>query len=365
MNHHPTSALLASLALLAAPAVRGATVPPAMDAWQPAEHQDVELQGPTRGGLPEAAAGPLRVQGDHGAVAFRSVRVKPIAPVAAAGGGYAWEQTPVSLALLKGGKTIWRLMFDPKASKSAFHPLASVDGEVLTAFRPQDHPWHRGLWFSWKFINGLNYWEEDPNTGIAEGLCEITSTKVTTHPDFSAAIRIGVSYHPPGKPALLTEVRTLKVAAPDANGCYVIDWTSVFTTGAEAVELNRTPPKASGGVDWGGYAGLSLRFPTGIEGWSFSTSEGAADAAAGNAKNARWADFSSATAGVAIFDHPQNLRYPTPWYLNQSLPFFSPAVLFNEPLNLVPGQAFTLRYRVLVHRGAAHGDVAAHTWERP
>jgi hypothetical protein len=24
---------------------------------------------------------------------------------------------------------------------------------------PADHPWHRGVWFSWKYLSGVNYWE--------------------------------------------------------------------------------------------------------------------------------------------------------------------------------------------------------------
>lgn len=39
-------------------------------------HENVELPGATRGGLqPEKATGPLRIQGDHGAVAFRNIRI--------------------------------------------------------------------------------------------------------------------------------------------------------------------------------------------------------------------------------------------------------------------------------------------------
>lgn len=39
-------------------------------------HEDVELSGPTRGGAgKEKATGPLRIQGDHGAVAFRNIKV--------------------------------------------------------------------------------------------------------------------------------------------------------------------------------------------------------------------------------------------------------------------------------------------------
>lgn len=39
-------------------------------------HENLELFGPTRGGLePEVAVGPLRIQGDHGTVAFRNIRI--------------------------------------------------------------------------------------------------------------------------------------------------------------------------------------------------------------------------------------------------------------------------------------------------
>lgn len=41
-------------------------------------HENVELQGPTRGavGGNEVAAGPLRIQGDHGAVAFKNISIQ-------------------------------------------------------------------------------------------------------------------------------------------------------------------------------------------------------------------------------------------------------------------------------------------------
>lgn len=41
--------------------------------------QNVNLHGPTRVGYePEKAAGPLRLQGDHGPVAYRNVRIRPL-----------------------------------------------------------------------------------------------------------------------------------------------------------------------------------------------------------------------------------------------------------------------------------------------
>jgi hypothetical protein len=43
-------------------------------------HENVEVTGPTRGGSPEEEkpTGPIRLQGDHGAVAYRNLRVKEL-----------------------------------------------------------------------------------------------------------------------------------------------------------------------------------------------------------------------------------------------------------------------------------------------
>ena len=46
-------------------------------------HEDVSLRGPTRGGAPgEVASGPLRLQGDHGPVAYRNIRIRRLEPAA-------------------------------------------------------------------------------------------------------------------------------------------------------------------------------------------------------------------------------------------------------------------------------------------
>jgi hypothetical protein len=43
-------------------------------------HKNVEVDGPTRAAMdrPEAPAGPLMLQGDHGPVAYRNIRVRPL-----------------------------------------------------------------------------------------------------------------------------------------------------------------------------------------------------------------------------------------------------------------------------------------------
>ncbi len=274
--------------------------------------------------------------------------------------GYRWRQTKTSLALLKDGKIVWRLNHDKSKGKPFFDPVCPTDGTQLTWDRPPDHPWHHGLWFSWKHINGLNYWEEDRETGFSEGRNELVAVKAVPHDDYSAEIEMTLSYHPPDKPTVLTETRTVNITAPDSDGGYRMDWTATFTADGKDVIFDRTAIAGEPqGKAWGGYAGLSVRIAKDISQWQVINSKGEEDMQA-HGKPARWMDFSGQTAdgkaaGIAIFDHRQNLRHPSPWYVsvNANVPFgyFGPAILFNEPYTLRAGRSLTLRYRVQVHPG--------------
>ena len=277
---------------------------------------------------------------------------------------WSWAKSETSLALQRQGKTVWQLVADPKRPKSYFHPLATVEGEVLTALEPSDHRWHRGLWWSWKFINGVNYWEENPKTGVSEGVTELTRADLVPGDGFKARAELHFRYHPVDKPVVMTEVRRFEMSAPDQEGTYSIDVTTVFTAGSDVVTLDRTPPPASGGPEYGGYGGLSLRFPRDLQGWVFRSSEGIRNAAEGHGRAARWVDLSGPTAGIAMFDHPGNLRHPQSWYLSDkaSLLFFNPAPLFHQPLELAANSTVTLRYRVLVHSKPVSAEKLETAW---
>ncbi|MBT8045087.1 MAG: PmoA family protein [Verrucomicrobiae bacterium] len=279
----------------------------------------------------------------------------------------SWQQSPTSLALVHGEQILWRLVADPKDPKPYIHPLRTMKGKELTAFRPKDHPWHHGLWWSWKFINGVNYWEENPKTHKSAGCTELLSAKFQTAGDFSATADLSLSYHLPDGPSLMTEQRQLKISAPDQEDAYWIDWTSVFNAGEKGVLLGRTPlPGEAGGKSYGGYAGLSARLVLDPEGWDIRSNHGRISAKGFHGKTACWVDFSSKGAGITIFDHPKNLRTPSPWYIHDRKPmsFFSPSILYKQSLTLAAGESLTLRYRILVHtRPMTHGQLEAKSRE--
>jgi hypothetical protein len=292
---------------------------------------------------------------------------------------YSWNQTEGALALLNHGRVVWQFNYGADQPKPYFHPVGLMDGTVLTAPSPADHPWHRALWFSWKMLNGVNYWEEDRATGKAQGLTEVRSAKPSHHADGSARFELELSYHPPGNPPVLTEERVIEVGAPDERGAYRIDWSGTFAAGEKDVLLQ-------GGTAGGGYAGLSVRVSQASGDWVLINSEGQRDVPTdsnpgnkgGLALNthghrARWADLSlvdtttKQPAGIAILAHPANPRHPPPWHNILSaggrFGYFSPAMLWSEPFTLPAAQRFTLRYRILVHPGRGQPAVLEKEWQ--
>ena len=158
-------------------------------------------------------------------------------------------QTNVAIALLNHGRMVWEHVHDGKIGKP-YMRFGLLDGTELTRPWPipkgyprSDHPWHRALWWSWKRINGVNYWEEN-QTGT-----EPTEIKIVTHRDGSAQIALTISYHRPHEAPVVFEDRTLAVSAPDAAGSYFIDWQAAFTPAA----------KDDVRFDQNSYGGLALR----------------------------------------------------------------------------------------------------------
>jgi hypothetical protein len=260
-------------------------------------------------------------------------------PPASEAPGYSWRRTDTTLALLRGTNVVWQSVADRAQGKPYFHPLATPGGVVVSDLRPADHRWHRALWSSWKIINGLLYWDEDPKTGRSQAATDALNWTAEPRPDGSARLNFSVSYHPWEGMPVLTEKRVVEVSAPTRNG-YILDWVATFTAVTNVV-LDRTAA---------GYAGFSLRLGPEQRKWTFTDSEGRLGQAAIHGQTARWVKLSAGTnaPAVAIFDHPDNPRHPARWYVDQSMPYFSPAPLFERPLEMAAGQEMTFRHRVFV-----------------
>ena len=82
---------------------------------------------------------------------------------------------------------------------------------------------------------------------------------------------------------------------------------------------------------------------------------GATDEAGCWSKPSHWMDYygpvGDEIAGFAVFDHPDNFRYPTTWH-TRGYSLFAPNCFLFKPDHLPPEyEKLTFRWRVIVHIG--------------
>ena len=265
-----------------------------------------------------------------------------------------------AVSMQVAGKSCWTYVPQSKEGKPYFHPLA-IPGtdDVLTSFRPPDHAWHLGFWFSWKFINGINFWEPDSNA-----VTRVISQTVTPAEDKTFRTDAVLSYLAKGK-EVVHEQRTVRVTT-QLNGNYTIEWDSTFTAQDAGAVFDCTPSKKDKGGNWatGGYAGLMWRFADSPAfDYAFANASGQTDVKTCGEPSDRMevvatAKASGAKAKITITDHPENPRHPTPWFARHSATAHNgrgyyvvgPSMIFHEPLKLAPGASARFRYTVTVER---------------
>jgi hypothetical protein len=233
------------------------------------------------------------------------------------------------------------------------HPLRTPSGLVLTRDAPDDHPWHHGLWFTIKFVNGDNFWEEYDEYGVLRH-----TGRPDVHATDQAIVVSGLLRwtRPDGQSVVIDETRTMTYR-PVADDAYVIDFDTTLTPRVDVV-LDRTPF-----TTWGGYGGLTLR---GADQWSDTRlllADGGSHQKVHGAR-ARWCDLSSERGGIALLDHPGNPRHPVPWYASTQAEtygdgwanFVNAAFLWDASMTVAAHERLRLRYRTVVHDGEWDAD---------
>lgn len=232
------------------------------------------------------------------------------------------------------------------------HPVTLPDGGELTLDLPADHPWHSGMTFAWKYLNGCNVWDFEAS-GPKAGSVVHRDLRLSDHePELTQTL----VWRDDQERDLLEDRRTLRVSANE-QGLPMFDWHFHFTALAEEVVCERH-------VGWGGYGGFYIRFARGTDPVILNA-EGKTNIEEEDRFRSRWCAFAFARdgfpsrtnyehkAGMAIFDHPDNPRHPTPWltFNRMNCQKLMPAFLRDEPLTLRRGDTLDLRYRAVSFLG--------------
>lgn len=232
------------------------------------------------------------------------------------------------------------------------HPLYGLDGEILTEDFPDDHPHHRGIFWTWHQVLVGDVRAGDPwlarrfrwelsEERVVEGGRGVFTRHVWYSPDFAG-----------GSEPILQESAEVLVH-PVRDDVRILDFDIRLTPLQDGVRLG-------GSEDDKGYGGFSVRVRM-VEGLRFTAASGPVEPARQAVAAGDWVDFSAdfsdtgKTSGVAVIVHPSSAGYPQQWILRApATPSMqNPVWPGPKPIELARGARTRLRYRLVVHRGHA------------
>ena len=253
--------------------------------------------------------------------------------------------------------------------KPYLHPVRTLAGDVVTGFRPHDHRWHKGVQMTATDVSGQNFW--GGNTYVrGQGYAALPNVGTMRHEDFTVASNNArfdelLSWHTEDGQHWVREVRSFAVRDVEDES-----WTLEFAT----TLMNQRPvplvfgSPTTNGRELAGYTGFFWRGPRSFTG-------GQVIAAAGSemmGKASPWLAFVGQhdevdrSSTLLFIDHPENKN--THWFV-RSTPFaaVNPSFAFFDTVEVPPGEALTLRYRVVIANGSwdrtrIESYVEEHPW---
>jgi len=231
-------------------------------------------------------------------------------------------------------------------------PLYGPAGEVLTEDYPQDHPHHRGVWWSWP----VTRWREEVfdlwavvgvhARPVAMRRAEAGSVLAVLEPESVWKWR--------DQDPIVREEVVIRTFRQTSHG-RAVDVEVRLTALVDGVAI--------GGRPHAGYGGFSLRAaPCQERQITLHT-----DPATATPRKA-WLDYAGVFAGgqgmsgVTIFEHPDNPDYPNPQHQYPDCNCVMPAYPADREVPLPKGETLALKHRLWLHPGGADEPQLADVW---
>ena len=235
-----------------------------------------------------------------------------------------------------------------------------------------DHPHHKSVYTAYGDVNGVDDWSEMEGHGriVHKGFRQLVSGPVL------GVIQSDNEWVSSQGEKVMHEQRTVVFHNLLPNHEKMVDFTIHFRADAGPVKFGDTK---EGGI-------LSVRVATTMDvasglGGKIENSYGGTNERETWGKPAHWCDYSGPVkdrlVGIAIMDHPANLRHPTGWHVRNyglmtancfALHDYKADPSIDGSHTLAAGEDLVFRYRLLIHKGdASLGRVAAryHDYVNP
>ncbi|GAB3712683.1 PmoA family protein [Amycolatopsis oliviviridis] len=267
---------------------------------------------------------------------------------------------------------------DPAAFESRkpyTHPLRTLAGRQVSAYRPSDHRWHKGLQMTSSHLSGQNFWggwtyvpgEWYQDLPDLVGSMRHDGFEEFAVEDESLALGEKLTWVENGGGEWARERRDLVVhsVAPD-DGSWALDWAITLTNIRDEPLEFGSPTTA--GREMAGYTGLHWRGPREFRGGEI-LGPGGMGGEEMMGSQAPWLAFVGEHDEVdakskLVFVHaPENEHaiHESHWFVrSHDIPTVAFSWAFFDEFTLPPGESFHYRYRVVVADGAWDRDRVEH-----
>jgi hypothetical protein len=296
------------------------------------------------------------------------------------------ETTPDAVSVRHGGDLLVRTRRAGAAGAHCQHvdtlavpgTAARWAGRNLVDSAPHDHPWHRGLYFCQKLVDGVNCWAPSEHPDPESRATATPVDRSVSAASDAVSVASTARWETGGGDPLLDDERTVTVYEPE-GGSYLLDWR-------QRVVARGGVRRLSSETLHGHYSGLSLRFARSMAGGGVrlpdheDPDDGSPPREASGPAGA-YCDYTglldgpvdvggvgeaareARSAGVALFDHPGNggVRWFT---MNDPFGFVSANPTWGTVLALEEDEAASWRWGVWVHAGRPDREELAAARER-
>jgi hypothetical protein len=266
-----------------------------------------------------------------------------------------------TLAVHERGVELFQYVYRPEmppfeGPKPYLHPVRTLAGDVVTAYRPHDHRWHKGVQMTVSHLSGENFWGGGSYVRD-RGYVDLPNVGTMRDEELDALVDGGratiterLSWHTQAGERWVEELRTLTVCDVDAeDGSWALEFGAALRN-VRGAPLEFGSPTTNG-RPMAGYSGLFWRGPRAFTGGEVI----AADGQGGPEMMgwpARWLayvgrhDEVDRRSTLLFFD---DAGYGSGWFVrNTPFPAVNPSLAFDKEVTVEPEQTLAVRYRIVV-----------------
>ncbi len=235
------------------------------------------------------------------------------------------------------------------ARSNYIHPVNGLNGQVLTEDFPEDHPYHRGLFWAWQqvFVNGERVGDAWHLQKVQRTVQQVKVHRHRSSVELESIVHWTVPSYREGKKPFLRERVIIRVL-PRKKDHRLIELKIALQALAESVRIGGADnDKELGGL------GVRLDVPDDLR---FTSPEGEVSARRTPVAEAPWCTFTGSFGGgprsnVTVMTHPDTPGFPPRWILRDRPSMQNPVFPGRNPVQVPSRRQLKLRYGLVIHEG--------------